>query len=156
METGVSPRGEAWGRLARLLVAWMTSTAGTGLRRRRAARAERESGRACAKWDGGASAGAGGAQKGAGCVGRRRGRGSRRACVHASPWRVVGKAELTGRSHGTARGSGCAGETARRGDEAGPRGREGKGNAGEGNWCRQSGPTGQRERGRGRAEGNRR
>jgi hypothetical protein len=54
METGVSPRGEAWGRLARLLVGWMTGTTGTGLQRGRAAKAERERGRACAKWDGGA------------------------------------------------------------------------------------------------------
>jgi hypothetical protein len=30
-------------------------------------------------------------------------------------------------------------------DEAGPRGREGKGGTGEGDWRRQIGPTGQRE-----------
>jgi hypothetical protein len=41
--------------------------------------------------------------------------------------------------------------TTRHADKAGPRGSEGKGRAGEGNWCRQSGPTGQRERGRERA-----
>jgi hypothetical protein len=44
----------------------MTSTAGVGLRRGRATWAERERERACAKWNGGASAGASGAQKGAG------------------------------------------------------------------------------------------
>jgi hypothetical protein len=86
-----------------------------------------------------------------GCMGGQRGRGSRRACMHAGPRRVTGKAELIGGSHGAARGSGRVGETARHADEAGPRGREGKGRAGEGNWCRQSGPTRQRERGRGRA-----
>jgi hypothetical protein len=31
----------------------------------------------------------------------------------------------------------------------GPRGGEGKGRASEGDWCRQNGPTGQRERGEG-------
>jgi hypothetical protein len=65
--------------------------------RGRAARAERTRERAYAKWDGEASAGAGGAQKGVGCVGGRRGRVSRRACVHAAgPRRVAGKADLTG------------------------------------------------------------
>jgi hypothetical protein len=39
-----------------------------------------------------------------GCVGRRRGWGSRRAC--AGPRWFTGKAELTGRFHGVARGSG--------------------------------------------------
>jgi hypothetical protein len=42
----------------------MTGTAGAGLRRGRAAWAEREREQACAKWNGGASAGAGDAQKG--------------------------------------------------------------------------------------------
>jgi hypothetical protein len=65
--------------------------------------------------------------------------------------RFAGKAELTGWSHGAARGSGRAGETVRHAEETGPRGREGKGHAGEGNWCRQNDPTGQRERGRERA-----
>jgi hypothetical protein len=41
----------------------MTETAGAGLRRGRAAWVEHERERGCAKWDGGASAGAGGAQK---------------------------------------------------------------------------------------------
>jgi hypothetical protein len=53
------------GRLVRLLAGWMTGTVGASLRRGRAARAECERGRACTKWDGEASAGAGGAQKGA-------------------------------------------------------------------------------------------
>jgi hypothetical protein len=43
---------------------------------------------------------------------------------------------------------------ARHADEEGPRGREGKGHAGEGNWYRQSGPTRQRVRGRGACLGN--
>jgi hypothetical protein len=90
-----------------------------------------------------------------GCVGRRRGWGSRRAC--AGPWWFAGKEELTGRSHDAERGSGRAGETAHRANEADPRGREGKGHAGEGDWRSQTVPTGQREgerahvRGRGRS-----
>jgi hypothetical protein len=51
-------------------------------------------------------------------------------------------------SHGAARGNGSAGETVQRDDKAGPRGREGEESVGEGNWRRQHGPTGQRERGR--------
>jgi hypothetical protein len=43
----------------------MTGTTGAGLWRGRAAWAEHERERACAKWNGGASAGASGAQKGA-------------------------------------------------------------------------------------------
>jgi hypothetical protein len=61
----------------------VTDTAGAGLWRGRAARAERARERDCAKWDRGASAGVGGAQKGAGGVGGRCGRGSWRACVRA-------------------------------------------------------------------------
>jgi hypothetical protein len=83
MGTGASPRGGARGGLAWLPAGWMTGTAGVGLRRGRVAWAKRENGRGCAKWDEGASAGAGGAKKGAGCVGGRRGRGSRRACASA-------------------------------------------------------------------------
>jgi hypothetical protein len=49
------------------------------------------------------------------------------------------------------------GETVRRADEAGSRGREGEEHTGEGNRRRQSGPTGQRERGeKARAEGKHR
>jgi hypothetical protein len=61
----------------------MTGTAGAGLCRCRAAWAERERERTCTKWNGGASAGAGCAQKEVGCMGGRRGQGSRRACVSA-------------------------------------------------------------------------
>jgi hypothetical protein len=39
---GVSPWGESQGRLARRLVGWVTSTAGVGLWRGRAAKAEHE------------------------------------------------------------------------------------------------------------------
>jgi hypothetical protein len=70
MGTGVSPRGGARGGQAWLPSDWTTGTAGAGLRRGRAALAERERGRGCAKWDGGASAGMGVAQKGAGVRGR--------------------------------------------------------------------------------------
>jgi hypothetical protein len=99
------------------------------------------------KWGRGASAGAGGAQKGAVARGQATLPGIS-VCVHAGPRRFMGKAKLTGRSHGAARGNGRAGETTYRTDETSPRGREGKGHAGEGNWCRQSSPTRQRERGR--------
>jgi hypothetical protein len=70
MGIGVSPRGEARGCLAWLLAGKVTGMAGAGLRRGRAARAERARERAYAKWDGEASVGAGGAQKGAGVQGR--------------------------------------------------------------------------------------
>jgi hypothetical protein len=83
MGMGVSPWGEAQGRLARCLAGWVTGTAGAGLRRGRATKAERERERDCVKWDREASAGAGGAQKGAGGVGGQRGRGSRRTCASA-------------------------------------------------------------------------
>jgi hypothetical protein len=71
MGMGVSPWGEAQGCLVRRLVGWVTGTAGAGLRRGRAVRVERERERDCAKWDGDASVGAGGAQKGATGVGGR-------------------------------------------------------------------------------------
>jgi hypothetical protein len=66
-----------------------------------------------------------------GCMGGQRGLGSRRACARAGPRRGVGKVELTGGSHGAARGNGCAGEMVQRADEAGPRGREGEERVGE-------------------------
>ena len=103
---------------------------------------ERE--RDCVKWDEGVSAGAGGAQKGAGVRGRATWPGISarvRECACAGPRRVVGKAELTKGFHDAARGNGRAGETVQCADEAGPRGREGKERTGEGNWRRQSGPT---------------
>jgi hypothetical protein len=99
MGMGVSPRGEARGHLAWLLASEVTGTAGAGLQRGRAARAERERERGCAKWDGGASASVGDAQKGArvhglvtwpgisACV---------RECARVCPWWGAGKAELTG------------------------------------------------------------
>jgi hypothetical protein len=83
----------------------MTGTAGASLRRGRAAWAEHEREPGCAKWDGGASAGAGGAQKElgawAGDVAKESGE---RARVRAR-WSTAGagKAELIGRSHGAAR-----------------------------------------------------
>jgi hypothetical protein len=40
-----------------------------------------------------------------------------RECTRAGPWWDVGKAELTGGSHGTARGNGCAGKTVQRADK---------------------------------------
>jgi hypothetical protein len=86
------------------------------------------------KWGRGASAGAGEAQKEAGVRGKVMWPGIS-ACVHAGPWRFVWMAELTGWSHSAARGNGRVGETAHHADKAGPRGREGKGRAGEGNWC---------------------
>jgi hypothetical protein len=106
------------------------------------------------KWNGGASAGAGGAQKGAGVRGRATWLGIStcvRECVRVGPRRGTGKAELIGRSHGAARGSGHMGGTAQCADEAGPRGRDRKERASEGNRCRQPGPTRQREGERERA-----
>jgi hypothetical protein len=75
-----------------------------------------------------------------------------RKCACVGPRRGAGKAELTGRSHCAARGRGCTEGMARCADKAGPRGRDRKGRASEGNRCRQPGPTGQREgeRARGR------
>jgi hypothetical protein len=77
-----------------------------------------------------------------GRVGERHGRGSRRVCACAGPRRGAGKADLTGGSHGAARGNWNAGQTVQRADEVGPRGREGEERAGEGNWRRQPSPTG--------------
>jgi hypothetical protein len=90
----------------------VTGTAGAGLRRGRAARVERERERGCAKWDGGASAGVGGAQKGDGVRGWATWSGISacvRECARASPRRGAGKAELTGGSHCAARGNGRMG-----------------------------------------------
>jgi hypothetical protein len=94
MGTGVSPRGGARGGLARLLAGWTTGTTGAVHRRGRAAWAERERGRGCAKWDGGASAGAGGAQKGAGVRGQATWSGisaCARECTRAGPRRARGR-----------------------------------------------------------------
>jgi hypothetical protein len=78
------------------------------------------------------------------------------ACVCASgPRWIAGKTELTRGSHGAARESGRMSKTAWLVDEAGPRGREGKGHA----WARETGadrvaPLGRRRGGGGRAKGN--
>jgi hypothetical protein len=85
MGMGVSPWGKAQGRLVRRLAGWVTGTTGAGLRRGRVAKVERERERDCAKWGGEASAGAGGAQKGARGVGGQCGQGSRRTCASAGP-----------------------------------------------------------------------
>jgi hypothetical protein len=96
-----------------------------------------------------------------GCVGGRRGRGSGRACVSACVLVHGGRGEggadrAVPRHSERERESRRVGVTVRRSDEVGPRGRGGEGRAGEGNWHRQSGPTGQREGERARGEGNRR
>jgi hypothetical protein len=121
MGTGVSPWGEARGRLARRLAGWVTGTTGVGLRRGRATKAEHERERDCAKWDKEASAG--GAQKGARGMGGRRGRGSRRACASASVLVHGGPREggADRGSHGAARESG---RTAKRFSELTRRARE--------------------------------
>jgi hypothetical protein len=99
----------------------VTGTEGAGLRRGRAARAERARERTCVKWDGGASAGAGGAQKGAGVHGRATWPGIS-ACMHACCWSTTGRGE-GGADRAVPRcsewESGCTGETTRRADEAG-------------------------------------
>jgi hypothetical protein len=61
------------------------------------------------KWNGGASAGAGGAQKGARVRGQATWLGISACvceCTRVGPRRGAGKAELTWRSHSAARGSG--------------------------------------------------
>jgi hypothetical protein len=94
-----------------------------------------------------------------GCVGGRRGRGSRCACASA-PVLVHGGCGEGGVDRvvprRSERESGHAGVTVWRTDDADPRGRGGEGRAGEGNWRRQPGPTGQREGERACGEGNRR
>jgi hypothetical protein len=127
----------------------MIGTAGAGLRRGRAARAERGRERGCAKWGGGVSAVVSGAQKGA----RARGRASClgisacvRECARAGPRRGTGKAKLTRGVPRRSERKRAHGETVQRADEAGPRGREGEERAGEGNWRRQRGPTGRGRR----------
>jgi hypothetical protein len=107
----------------------------------------------------GGSAGAGSAKKGAGVHGRATWPGISvcvRECTRVGPRRGAGKAELIGRSHYVARGRGHAEGTTRCVDEVGPRGRDRKERASEGNRCRQLGPTGQRVGERARGEGNRR
>jgi hypothetical protein len=94
MGMGVSPRGGARGGLAWLPADWTTCTTVAGLRRGRAAWAERERGRGCANWDGGASEGAGGAQKGAGVHGQAMWPGISaymRECARAGPRRAQGR-----------------------------------------------------------------
>jgi hypothetical protein len=59
-----------------------------------------------------------------GRVGRRRGQGSWRACVRASPRWFTGKEELTGKPDGAATGDGRAEGTTHCADRAGPRDRE--------------------------------
>jgi hypothetical protein len=107
----------------------MTGTSSAGLWRGRAVWAEHEREQACAKWNGEASVGAGGAQKGAGVRGRATWPGISECvcgCARVGPRRGTGKAELTGQSHDAARGSGRAEGTTRCADEVGPRGRDRK------------------------------
>jgi hypothetical protein len=88
-----------------------------------------------------------GSKKGAGRVGGRRGRETqRRARVHTRlSTASAEKAELTGRVHGAEREErGVRGNGLTTGNP-GPRDRE-RERAGEGNWRRQVGPTGQRAR----------
>jgi hypothetical protein len=73
----------------------MTDTAGADIRRGRAARAERERERGCAKWDGAVSAGASGAKKEVGARGQASWPGISgcvRECARAGPRRGAGKA----------------------------------------------------------------
>jgi hypothetical protein len=113
--------------LARLLAGWMAGTAGAGLRRSRAMRAERGRGWACAKWDRESSAGAAGLKRELGCVGRRCGWGSQRACtlVHdgSRGRRSSQGGPTTQRERERER---AHGETVQRADRTGPRDREGK------------------------------
>jgi hypothetical protein len=100
--------------------------------------AERERERDCAKWDGGASASASGAQKGVGVwAGDVAGDPGERARVRAC-WSTLGRGE-GGADRGVPRHDErerARSETVQQADKAGPRGREGKGRAGEGDWHR--------------------
>jgi hypothetical protein len=98
MGTGVSPWGKARGRLARRLAGWVTDTAGAGLRRGRATKAERARERLC-EMGRGSECGCGRCSKGSWGRGRATWSGiwtSVRECARAGPRRVAGKAELTG------------------------------------------------------------
>jgi hypothetical protein len=97
--TGVSPWSGARDGLAWLPVDLTIGTAGAGLRRGRAAWAERERGQGCAKWDREASAGAGDAQKGAGVRGWATWPGISacvRECARAGPRRAWGRRSRQG------------------------------------------------------------
>jgi hypothetical protein len=94
MGEGVSPWGGARGGLTRLPADWTTGTASAGLRRGPTPWTERERGQGCAKWDGGARAGAGGAHNGARVRGRATWPGISvcvRECARASPRWVRGR-----------------------------------------------------------------
>jgi hypothetical protein len=85
-----------------------------------------------------------------GCMGGRRGRGSRRACMRAAgPRRVAGKAELTGRSHGAA--SGRAGARGKRLGALMKQACEAERERGA--WARETGADRAAPLGRGRGEG---
>jgi hypothetical protein len=101
------------------------------------------------KWDGEASAGASGAQKGAGDVGGRRGRGFRRSCASARALvhdgRGEGGAGRGGVPRCNERESGRAGATTRCLAKRAREAEREEGREGGGNWRRQPGPTGQIE-----------
>jgi hypothetical protein len=88
-----------------------------------------------------------GSKKGAGRVGRRRGQEIRRRARVRTRWSTASAegAKLIGQFHGAERRKGGAGQ--RLGDwRSGPARQRERERAGEGNWRRQIGPTGQRAR----------
>jgi hypothetical protein len=96
-----------------------------------------------------------GSKKGAGRVGGRRGREIRRRArvrTRRSTASVEG-AKLTGQAHGAERRKGARGVMARRLSIRACKIERERERAGEGNWRRQIGPTGQRAREGGRARG---
>jgi hypothetical protein len=78
-----------------------------------------------------------------GCMGRRRGRGSRLACVRSTAVCGEGGADRAVPRHNE--GEWARVEMAHRTDKTGPRGRDREGGAGEGDWRQHTDPTGQRE-----------
>jgi hypothetical protein len=99
--TGVSPRGGARGGLERSSASWMVGNAGAGLRWRLAAWAERERVKLCEMRRGASAGHWWGSKKGAGRVGGRRGRETRRRArvrTHRSTANAEG-AELIGQAH---------------------------------------------------------
>jgi hypothetical protein len=100
--TGSSTRGSARGGLKRCLVLQATDTTSAFLQQALVAVAERERGQEWAKWGRAERAGAGEAQKGA--WGRGQTMWPRLSmCVRSSQRWFVGRAEITGGSHGAAR-----------------------------------------------------
>jgi hypothetical protein len=151
--TGVSPRGGARGGLEQSPASWMAGNTGRvsdgGWRHGQSAR-EGEAVRNEAR---GVRGHWRGSKKGAGRVGGRRGRETRRRArvrTRRSTARA-GKAELTRQAHDAEREKGTRGGNGSALANRAPETERKRERAGERNWRRQIGPTGQRAREGGRA-----